>query len=64
MFVQPGEERGHGIVDGGDLPVEIRRIILTDIQSIPGVIETMPCVIADNQAFNHVKQEVSPQKVK
>ena len=28
---------------------EIRNIILTEIQPIPGVIETMPCLIVEDQ---------------
>ena len=28
---------------------EIRRVILTDIHQIPGVIETLPCVIVEDE---------------
>ena len=30
---------------------EIRNIILTEIQPIPGVIETMPCLIVEEKAY-------------
>ncbi len=30
---------------------EIRNIVLSEIQPIPGVIETMPCLIVEDQAF-------------
>ena len=28
---------------------EIRKIILTQIQSIPGIVETMPCLIVEDE---------------
>lgn len=31
---------------------DIRRILLSDIQSIPGVIETMPCLIVENDGLD------------
>lgn len=31
---------------------EIRRIILSDIQSIPGVIETLPCLIVEKDGVD------------
>jgi len=31
---------------------EIRRILFTDIQPIPGVVETMPCLIAEDEVLS------------
>lgn len=39
----------------------IRHIILSDIQSIPGVIETMPCLILEDEKQAEIKQH--PQTV-
>jgi hypothetical protein len=38
-------------IQGGSLD-EIRHIILSEIQPIPGVLETMPCLIVEDQAFS------------
>ena len=40
------------IVQGEGLE-EIRQIILSEIQPIPGVIETMPCLIVEETGLTH-----------
>lgn len=38
---------------------EIRRIIFSEIQPIPGVIETMPCLIVEEDDFSSVEKNRS-----
>jgi len=35
---------------------EIRRIVLSEIQPIPGVIETLPCLIIEDQLLTEPEQ--------
>jgi len=38
----------------------IRHIILSEIQSIPGVIETMPCLILEDESLAELRQPPQP----
>jgi len=40
---------------------EIRHIILTQIQSIPGIIETMPCLIVEDENSFGRSDAVAPE---
>ena len=39
---------------------DIRHIILSEIQPIPGVIETMPCLIQEDESLVELKQTKQP----
>jgi DNA-binding Lrp family transcriptional regulator len=43
---------------------EIRRIILSDIHPIPGVIETLPCIIVEDDNMSLTNQELRPHIVR
>ncbi len=47
------------IVQGNNLG-EIRRIILSEIHPIPGVIETLPCIIVEDENQILAEQEFRP----
>jgi hypothetical protein len=43
---------------------EIRHIILSEIQPIPGVIETMPCLILEDESLVEHKYSSQPVEQK
>ena len=48
------------IIQGNNLE-DIRRVILSEIQPILGVIETLPCIIVEDECQARVGQELHPQ---
>lgn len=42
---------------------EIRRIILSEIQTVPGVVETLPCIIVEDDKLPMVDSFLQPQAV-
>jgi DNA-binding Lrp family transcriptional regulator len=59
-FMVYGRFDAVAIVQGSDLG-EIRRIILSEIHPIPGVIETLPCIIVEDESMTLAEQELRPK---
>lgn len=59
-FMMYGRFDAVAIVQGNDLG-EIRRIILSEIHTIPGVIETMPCIIVEDENLALAEQRLRPK---
>lgn len=43
---------------------EIRHILFSEIQPIPGVIETLPCIIVEDENLTLAEQELRPQMLR
>lgn len=59
-FMVYGRFDAVAIVQAGNLE-EIRRIILSEIQPIPGVIETLPCIIVEDEYQTLSEKVFRPQ---
>jgi DNA-binding Lrp family transcriptional regulator len=55
-FMVYGRYDAVAIVQGSNLG-EIRQIILSEIHPIPGVIETLPCIIVEDESLTLAEQE-------
>lgn len=58
-----GRYDAYAFIQGENLET-IRHIILSEIQTIPGVVETLPCILVEEEAPGTGSSGVKPQSLR